>query len=42
MLRRLGDGQPLPVGAQALAVGAPLAWASQPADSCFVLQLPAG
>ncbi len=41
VLRRVGDSQPLPAGAQALAVGEPLAWTTQPADSCFVLQLPA-
>ena len=41
VLQRPGLGQPLPAGALPLAVGAPLDWTTLPADSCFVLQLPA-
>jgi cyclic beta-1,2-glucan synthetase len=41
VLQRPGLGQPLPAGALPLAVGAPLDWTALPADSCFVLQLPA-
>ena len=41
LLQRPGLGQPLPAGALPLAVGAPLDWTTLPADSCFVLQLPA-
>ncbi len=41
VLRRPGSAQPLPAGAVALAVGAPLDWTALPTDSCFVLQLPA-
>ncbi len=41
LLRRPGSAQPLPPHAVALAVGAVLDWTALPADSCFVLQLPA-
>ena len=41
LLRRPGCDLPLPAGALPLTVGAALDWTALPADSCFVLQLPA-